>query len=136
MKREYVFGITGFALGLVIAGFSVFNYIGNSSQEKTEVKMSSGASSHLMPDGKQMANMDDEMSMDDMTEVLKGKNGDAFDKEFIDQMIIHHEGAIDMANLALKNGGHQEIKDMAEAIISAQSSEIDQMNQWKDSWGY
>jgi hypothetical protein len=33
-------------------------------------------------------------------------------------------------------GGHQEIKDMAEAIMSAQQTEIDQMHQWQRDWGY
>jgi uncharacterized protein (DUF305 family) len=44
------------------------------------------------------------MTMDDMTAALKNKNGKDFDKTFIETMIPHHQGAIDMANLALKQG--------------------------------
>jgi uncharacterized protein (DUF305 family) len=42
-------------------------------------------------------------------------------------MIIHHYGAIYMAERALKNAERQEIKDLSRAIISAQTQEIEQM---------
>lgn len=76
------------------------------------------------------------MSMDDMAAMLEGKTGDAFDQAFIEGMIPHHQGAIDMAKAAQKSAKHQEIKSMADAIISAQQQEIDQMNQWLKNWGY
>lgn len=73
-------------------------------------------------------------SMNSMTSSLEGKTGDDFDQAFIAGMIEHHQGAIDMANMALQSAQHQEIKDMANDIISAQSQEIDQMKQWSKSW--
>jgi uncharacterized protein (DUF305 family) len=76
------------------------------------------------------------MSMDDMMTELEGKTGDDFDKAFIEMMIPHHEGAIDMARAAQQSAKHQEIKDMAEDIISAQQSEIDMMKGWQRAWGY
>jgi hypothetical protein len=76
------------------------------------------------------------MSMDDMTMSLDGKTGDDFDKAFIQAMIPHHQGAIDMAKAAQTSAKHAEIKRMADAIISAQQREIGQMNQWMKSWGY
>jgi uncharacterized protein (DUF305 family) len=39
-----------------------------------------------------------------------------------------------MANAALKNAKHQEIKDLANAIISAQTKEINQMKEWQTNW--
>lgn len=92
--------------------------------------------SHIMPDGSMMENMDDEMTMDDMTRNLKGKKGDEFDKLFISEMIEHHQGAIDMSKLAKIYAGHQEIKDLADDIILAQSKEITLMKQWKKDWGF
>lgn len=77
-----------------------------------------------------------DMSMDDMVEGLKGLEGDAFDKAFIDLMIPHHQGAVEMAQLALEHAGHQEIKDLSEDIIAAQNAEISQMHSWYQSWGY
>ena len=37
------------------------------------------------------------MNMNQMTESLKDKQGDEFDKAFIAEMIVHHQGAVDMA---------------------------------------
>ena len=76
------------------------------------------------------------MTMADMVNSLKGKIGDDFDKAFILGMIEHHQGAIDMANEAKKSAKHEEIKQMADEIISAQSKEIDMMRQWQKEWGY
>ncbi len=76
------------------------------------------------------------MSMNDMDAMLQGKTGDDFDKAFLEGMIPHHQGAINMAKLARQNAKHSEIKQMADAIISAQQLEIDQMNGWMQAWGY
>lgn len=76
------------------------------------------------------------MSMDDMTEALEGKTGDSFDAAFIEGMIPHHQGAIEMARMALRSAKHEEIKSMANAIIAAQQGEIDQMKAWRKAWGY
>src|SRR4051812_11125557 len=65
--------------------------------------------------------------MGDVTKNLATKTGDDFDLAFLDDMIIHHQTAVDMANLAIKNANHQEIKDLAKSIISNQSPEINKM---------
>lgn len=76
------------------------------------------------------------MSMNDMASALQGKTGDAFDKAFLAEMIDHHQGAIDMANLAKQNAKHQEIKDLANDIVIAQTKEINEMKSWQSQWGY
>jgi uncharacterized protein (DUF305 family) len=60
--------------------------------------------------------------------------GQPYDATFIDGMIAHHEGAITMANQALQQAEHQEIKDLAQAIVSAQEQEIGKMKEWRTSW--
>lgn len=67
---------------------------------------------------------------------LKTKTGDEFDKAFLSSMIDHHTSAVDMSRPAAKNASHQEIKDLAKAIIEAQDSEITQMRKWQVEWGY
>jgi uncharacterized protein (DUF305 family) len=57
-----------------------------------------------------------------------------FDRAFIDAMIPHHQGAIRMAQVELAEGQDQETKDLARAIISAQSKEIEEMNRWRQQW--
>lgn len=76
------------------------------------------------------------MSMADMNTELKGKTGDDFDKAFIEMMIEHHQGAIDMAILAKSNANHDEVKTLSQDIISAQTNEISKMQQWQMDWGY
>lgn len=71
-----------------------------------------------------------------MSQTLKGKSGDDLDKQFITDMSIHHNGAIEMAQLALTNAKHQELKDFAQRIIDAQTKEMSDMNTWAANWGY
>lgn len=89
---------------------------------------------HMMPNGQMMGDSMMQGSMDGMMAQLEGKTGDAFDQAFLSEMIMHHEGAVDMAEAALKNAKHQEIKDLAQAIITAQKAEIKQMQDWQKSW--
>ena len=64
-----------------------------------------------------------------------GSAGSApFDRQFIDMMVPHHEGAVEMAKVAQQRGQRVEIKQMAEAIIRGQSAEISQMKQWRKAW--
>jgi uncharacterized protein (DUF305 family) len=72
--------------------------------------------------------------MQSMNMSLQGKTGNAFDKEFIDQMIVHHQGAIDMARLALTSSNREEIRSLAQNIIGAQEQEINTMKRWKGEW--
>lgn len=79
---------------------------------------------------------DEGMTMAEMVSSLKDKQGDAYDEAFINEMIDHHQGAIDMAKLSADRASHQEIKDLSRAIISAQEKEIAEMKQWRMMWGY
>jgi uncharacterized protein (DUF305 family) len=83
-------------------------------------------------DHSSMQSMDSMMAS--MIANLKSKTGDEFDYTFIEEMILHHEGAIEMAKLALTNANHQELKTMAGEIISAQEKEVNQMKQWQQAW--
>ena len=57
-----------------------------------------------------------------------------FDAMFIDGMIVHHQGAIDMAKDAQAKATKPEIKQLAEAILKTQQAEIDQMKAWRKEW--
>ena len=68
-----------------------------------------------------------EMGMDMEHDVGTPENSTAIDTDFAQMMITHHQGAITMAKLAEDNAEHEELKDLAEEIISAQEREIDVM---------
>ncbi len=60
--------------------------------------------------------------------------GQQADRHFITMMIPHHEGAVKMADLALKLSKRPEIRKLAEAIKRDQTREIDQMRSWYKQW--
>lgn len=99
-----------------------------------------GEKKHMIFDGKMMdgkmtkGDMSMSVMMKSMNRELKGKTGDEFDKAFLSEMIVHHEGAVEMAKLALTNANHQEIKNLANLIIIAQNKEIAEMKAWNSSW--
>jgi uncharacterized protein (DUF305 family) len=57
-----------------------------------------------------------------------------FDLRFINGMIAHHEGALTMAEDALRKSKRPEIKKLAQDIIAAQKAEIETMQQWRQAW--
>lgn len=57
------------------------------------------------------------------------------DVMFAQMMIVHHQGAIEMAALAPDRANSQQVKDLAARIKAAQAPEIDQMNSWLTAWG-
>lgn len=89
-----------------------------------------GHSGHEMDHG----SMDMDNMMEAMTKNLKGKTGAAFDKAFIDDMIPHHQGAVEMAKLVLTSTDRPELKKMAQEIIDAQTKEINMMQEWQKEW--
>ena len=106
-----------------------------SSRKETQTTLPAGV--HMMGDGQMMSNgsmMGMDGAMCGMMAGLAGKTGDAFDEAFSKEMIMHHQGAVAMAEAALKNAKHSEIKTMANAIISAQTGEINQMKAWLKEW--
>lgn len=56
------------------------------------------------------------------------------DQEFINGMIEHHEGAVSMAKEALVKSKRAELKTFAQNIITAQTTEIEQMYSWRKQW--
>jgi len=73
-----------------------------------------------------------EMGMGEM--MMSEDESTPFDQRFIEAMVSHHQGAIDMAEMALEQAEHEEIRTLAEAIISAQEAEIEQMQAWFAEW--
>lgn len=63
-----------------------------------------------------------------------GASDSKFDLRFINAMIPHHEGAVTMAEEALKKSQRPEIKQLATEIIRDQQQEIAQMQQWRKAW--
>lgn len=118
--------IVGLGLGYAVWG----------TQAKAPVATSNGMM-HQMPDGSMMSNgggMDMDDMMKGMMAGLEGKTGDAFDKEFLAEMIVHHQGAVEMAKAVLEKSQRPELIKLANDIISAQNKEIGMMQEWQKAW--
>lgn len=62
--------------------------------------------------------------------------GEAFDEAFLADMLAHHEGAVNMAEMVGAATERQELRDFAQKIMADQSKEIASMRQWQSDWGY
>jgi uncharacterized protein (DUF305 family) len=78
-----------------------------------------------------MAMCEHAMTMMAHLAALSGPRLEAF---FLVMMIPHHQDAMAMAELAAGQAAHAELKALAQAIITSQSAEIDQMNRWLAEW--
>lgn len=129
-KESILYGVIGLLAGAIIASFGAAYAVNNNHQGMMNMMgMNSNTTSQGMMD-------DSDMSMSDMTASLQGKTGDDFDKAFISGMIVHHQGAIDMAKLASDNAKHDEVKTLANDILTTQQKEIDMMKSWQTKWDY
>ena len=136
-QQPILFGIIGLLLGIVLTLLFARSAVNNSNTGMMRMMGMRQGGEMIQEQGEMMMDHEgDGMTMDEMLQSLQGKTGDDFDKAFVDEMIEHHQGAIDMANLAKTNAKHQEIKDLADDIISAQTNEINLMQKWYQDWGY
>ena len=119
---------TGLLIALLVIVAGVCGYVLGNENDRGGM--------HRMEDGSDMMDSSMEMhtQMQGMMMGLSGKTGDELDKAFLSGMIVHHEGAVEMATAVLSSGKHPELKQMAEAIITAQTAEIAQMKSWQKSW--
>ncbi|WP_458040558.1 MULTISPECIES: DUF305 domain-containing protein [Bacteria] len=75
-----------------------------------------------------MGGMDDGGMMSDTDmEALEGATGVEASRLFLEQMIVHHEGAIDMAQTQIDNGENADVIALAENIVASQTTEITTM---------
>lgn len=72
-----------------------------------------------------MAGMVDDATM----AKLRSLQGAEFDTLWLQSMISHHQGAIEMAKAEVANGQNVDIKRMAQTMVDTQQAEITQMNQ-------
>lgn len=77
-------------------------------------------------DASGMDHGDGMMSENDLTE-LRDADGPEASRLFLEQMIVHHEGAVEMAQTQVDDGSDPEAVELAQRIIDAQTGEIQEM---------
>ncbi|MBI3889177.1 DUF305 domain-containing protein [Candidatus Saccharibacteria bacterium] len=110
-SKSLLFGIIGFILGgLIVSVAATATPSDTDSQTGHSMNMSSNS--------------------------LSSKSGKEFDKAFLSQMIEHHQGALEMAELAETKASHIEIKQFSNTVIDVQSKEIEALQTLQQKWGY
>ena len=100
------------------------------STQLAEIDILESADKRLAGEGAEVGSLgvpDHMMGMDGDTASLK--TAEPFDKAFMEMMIEHHEGAVEMAKVEQAKGADAELKNLAQAIIRAQESEIAEMRE-------
>jgi uncharacterized protein (DUF305 family) len=130
-KKSLIYAIAGLLIGGTSTGF----FVVNRTQAQTQV------SQQNTPRQIQQNPQDSEQNLHhpegSPTTKPSGMNmmsQQQAEQHFIQMMISHHQGAMDMANLALSKAKHPEIKKLASAIKTDQNREIEQMKAWYKQW--
>ncbi len=130
-------GLMGLALMLVACGdaTNTASTGGGSSVSSVTVKSTTAAASG----GSDMGQMTPGQSMsgagsDPMTDSLKGLSGKEFEVTFMQEMLAHHQSALDMAKLIPTNTKRAELLKLGQEITTAQTKEIGDMTGWLASW--
>jgi uncharacterized protein (DUF305 family) len=131
--KRWSWGITSILIGstaVIVAATNVITpSVVKAEQSQPQIQHPKGeplkptAQSQMMPQGDMMMMMQAMMMA-----------GEKTDRHFIEMMIPHHEGAVKMADLALKRSKRPEIRQLAESIKSDQTREIAQMKSWYKQW--
>ncbi|WP_314174587.1 DUF305 domain-containing protein [Streptomyces winkii] len=90
-----------------------------------KVPAAGGGAEHSEHSGHSMPGM---MTSGDM-EQLKKASGEKFDRQFLEMMTAHHQGAVEMARTEESKGSYKPAKDMARDIRRAQTGEIREMRE-------
>ena len=105
-----VIGAIGLVVGLSVGAVAWMGGDHNSGSGMSDMSSSSGTASgtdHNMGSGMTMGPMDEKL--------------------FLEQMVPHHESAVEMAQVALKRTSRSEVRALAQGIVSSQEAEISQM---------
>jgi uncharacterized protein (DUF305 family) len=140
IRKVFSSGITSILIGgtavIVAATNVVLPSVVKAEQSQPEIQQPKGepllkpiGQSQMMPQGEMMMPQCHMMMMQAMMMA-----GEKTDRHFIEMMIPHHEGAVKMADLALKRSKRPEIKQLAQSIKRDQTREIAQMTSWYKQW--
>ena len=111
----------------------------NSAANHNGMMNMNGMNHNAMMNGNSMPSnmpMKDDSNMSGMMDMKSSPNAASapYDLQFIDTMTHHHQGAVEMAKMALTKSSNEELKKFAQKIIDDQQKEIAQMKDWREKW--
>jgi uncharacterized protein (DUF305 family) len=121
-----------FGVGITV-GYLVANTPRERNQYGNETTIPAGM--HRMPDGSMMGNGNTNREMGMMGDMDHGMMMVTSEKEFLTEMIPHHEEAVATAKEVLARGATTpEVRALMERIVTAQEQEIADMKTWFAAW--
>jgi len=69
----------------------------------------------------------------EMHRLMVAATGETIDQAYIAKMIAHHQGAVAMAEVALRDSRDPEVRRMAQGVIDTQTREIAEMRAWRSA---
>ncbi|CAN5218166.1 hypothetical protein BH24ACT19_BH24ACT19_09260 [soil metagenome] len=126
LKTRYL--LVGLALVLLIVGAGVafaHDEEGSTTEGNSMDSMMGEGGMGSMMDGEGMSGGQMMGSFDEE---------EPFDLQFIDQMIMHHQGAIMSSRHMISDSERPELRQLAENIEESQSEQIEQMQEWREEW--
>lgn len=139
-KGHLLTGLAGLILGgLLVWGIGGWAWRGDRDDFRRDQQipqnMHQMSNGQMMRNGMMMQSNSMQGMMMDMTAGMQGKSGKDLEKAFLQEMVPHHQGAIDMAKMLLASTSTPEnLRNFAQQIVDAQSKEITQMNEWLKSY--
>ncbi len=131
----------GILLGMVLtAALAVLgSACSQTANNNANVAMNRNAmpmNANSMPSNMSNMPMNGNSNMSGMDDMKSSPNAASqpYDLQFIDTMTHHHQGAVDMAKVALAKTSNEELKKFAQKIIEDQNKEITQMKDWREKW--
>lgn len=127
----------GFSFGALISLSALTACSSSTAQNSTPASSPAASTMSGMDHSNMNAGKKDHGAMDHSS---MGHNMDLgpadaeFDLRFIDGMIPHHQGAVEMAKEVLQKSKRPELKKLAQDVIASQDKEINQMQQWRTAW--
>ncbi|QIN85372.1 DUF305 domain-containing protein (plasmid) [Rubrobacter tropicus] len=124
----------GLAVAALIAvGAGGIAYAHGDDQEGS--MMGGGGPGSMMENGGTGSMMDGGMMGGDETRAMGSFEQDKpFDLQFIDQMIMHHEGAIMSSEHMISDSKRPELRKLAESIQRSQAEQVERMQDMRKDW--
>jgi uncharacterized protein (DUF305 family) len=85
------------------------------------------AAAHAEPGMEAKFLAENELAMNKMMAGMAVPASGDIDRDFVDMMVPHHQGAVDMARAELRYGHNEKLRRIAQEIIVDQLQEIDAM---------
>lgn len=95
--------------------------------QEAEVAVLTDIASMMGTSGDDHSHMMKGMLSKEELDELATLRGAEFDRRWLEAMIAHHEGAIEMAEDVLRDGSNGQIRDLATNVVGTQQAEIDLM---------